>query len=320
MRAILRKYFIPHAGNNFHPHMLHTKRALFYGGVFLVCKIILVVFVLALPSEVFMSADILTIESQKIALLTNKLRQQKNLPIVQTDHRLNAAAAAKADDMANKEYFSHTSPSGETVADFVRHSGYQFKVVGENLAIGFATAEEAMAAWRKSPAHYANLIDKDYIDLGVNMEIGKFQGESLVYMVQHFAAPIGSVVPAVSPKSVTAAQIGVESVVVPATIPVQPVIPATEVLAEKIKAVPAPPNAVFGRPFWDNPVEKYFGAKKVSSAANIFGLSKGMFLLASVFFVLVLCLNIFIEIKKQHPHVIMQTAGLVGLLAILFLV
>jgi hypothetical protein len=53
MRQALKKYFIPHADNDYHPHILHGKRAIFYSAFFVSLKIILFIFALALPSTVF---------------------------------------------------------------------------------------------------------------------------------------------------------------------------------------------------------------------------------------------------------------------------
>jgi len=57
MKRALKKYFIPHEENNYHPHILHTKRAVFYGAVSLVLKMVVVLFVLALPARVFVLPD-----------------------------------------------------------------------------------------------------------------------------------------------------------------------------------------------------------------------------------------------------------------------
>lgn len=330
MRQTLKKYFIPHAENNYHPHILHTKRAVFYSLVFLAAKAIIVLFVLALPVAVFTSPDILSQEAKKIASLTNELRFQKSVNLLSGNNKLAVSATAKAMDMVRKSYFSHTSPSGETVADFVRKSGYKYIVVGENLAIGYATADEVMAAWQKSPTHLANLVDKDYIDLGVSLEVGDYKGQTTVFAVQHFAEPVKLSTDEVV-KTVTKPKINVakKSVSVSGTtknissssVSQNNSLQTTSiVLSEKIVAPITTDGVLVGQPFWENPVQKYQHAKEISSVNNIFGVSRNIFLLAIIFFSIALALSVFIEIKKQHPHVIAQTAGLIGLLAVLFLI
>ena len=70
-----------------------------------------------------------------------------------------------------------------------------------------------------------------------------------------------------------------------------------------------------------SPLDTYFHAKdSLSPITNIFSVSRSVYLVAIVFFALALALNIFIEIKKQHYHIILQTLGLLGLLLVLFLI
>ncbi|TSC83877.1 MAG: uncharacterized protein, YkwD family [Parcubacteria group bacterium Gr01-1014_13] len=324
MQRTLKKYFIPHAENNYHPHILHTKRTIFYSLVFLSSKLIIVLFALALPVAVFTSPDILPQEAKKVALLTNELRSQKNIALLNSDSKLSVAAAAKAADMIQKSYFSHTSPSGETVADFVRKIGYRYIVVGENLAIGYATAEELVSAWEKSPTHMANLVDRDYIDLGVSLEAGDYNGRASIFAVQHFAEPVNLSTteiakPAAKSTSTLAVVSGTENNSSPNS-QINSAQNTSVVLSEKINTPVLANGTLMGRPFWENPVQKYQRAKGVSSVNSIFGLSRNIFLLAIIFFSLALALSILIEFKKQHPHVIAQTTGLVGLLVVLFLV
>ncbi len=330
MKKTLKKYFIPHAENNFHPHILHTKRAVFYGLVFLVCKAIIVFFALSLPTSVFTAPDILSQEAKKIAVLTNELRTQKSIGLLSNNSKLAIAATAKATDMVRKSYFSHTSPSGQTVADFVAKSGYHYVVVGENLAIGFATAEDIMAAWENSPTHYANLVDKDYLDLGVSLEVGDYKGQTSVFAVQHFAEPVNLPVVETKPKVTTKSKINIakkpisvssttKNISSSTTFQINSTQTTSVVLSEKIAAPITNEGVLVGQPFWENPVEKYQHAKEISSVNNIFGVSRNIFLFAIMFFGMALLLSVFIEFKKQKPHIIAQTTGLIGLLAVLFL-
>ena len=264
MKRTLKKYFIPHAENNYHPHILHTKRAIFYSLVFLSCKLIIFLFVLALPVTVFTSSDILSQEAKKVALLTNELRAQRNAALLNSNSKLTMAAAAKAMDMVQKSYFSHSSPSGETVSDFVRKTGYRYMVVGENLAIGYATAAELVAAWQKSPTHMANLVDKDYLDLGVSLEAGEYKGQISVFAVQHFAEPMNLPVVEVKPKvavkpktSVVKKSTSTLAVVSTTTKNISSTssqINSTQttsiVLSEKTTAPILAAGALVGKPFW----------------------------------------------------------------------
>ena len=189
MRETLKHFFIPHEGNNYHPHILHTKRTLLYAAMLLATKLIVVVFTLLLPLQVFMLPDVLAQEQQEIIRLTNAVRGEKDLAAYSEHQELDRSALLKAEDMAEKIYFAHVSPDGDNLHDFLGQTSYVYSQAGENLGMGFSSAEQVMAAWRKSPTHYANLIDEDFADIGVGLEPGEYDGVPTVYVVQHFGRP-----------------------------------------------------------------------------------------------------------------------------------
>ncbi len=186
MKEAIKKYFIPHEGNDYHPHILHPKRAIFYSLFFVLLKGLLVLFVLLLPTQVFVLPEVLTTEQIKLINLTNDLRAKNYLPSLKEEVLLDKSAYFKAEDMAVNKYFSHTGPDNHNLAYFLNQAGYPYNVAGENLAMGFTSAEEVLAAWIKSPTHYANLLDRDYEELGVGLEMGNYGGESVVYVAEHF--------------------------------------------------------------------------------------------------------------------------------------
>ncbi|MFA6551541.1 MAG: hypothetical protein WCV41_03385, partial [Patescibacteria group bacterium] len=67
------------------------------------------------------------------------------------------------------------------------------------------------------------------------------------------------------------------------------------------------------------PVERYLAAQTdlPASITKVFSFSRLIYLIALIGFIIVLLLTIFIEIKKQHPHVIVQSLAVIGLLAVL---
>jgi hypothetical protein len=194
MKKVLKDFFIPHEDNNYHPHLLHTKRAVFYSLSFLFMKAVVVLFVLLLPLDVFVLPDVLAQEQSKILNLVNELRLEKGLSKYTNINKLDRSSYSKADDMSDKEYFSHISPENKNVASFLREVGYDYKVAGENLAMGFTTAEEVVQAWKDSPTHYANIIDGEFNDFGIGIETGKYNKIPTVYVAAHFGLQKNSVV------------------------------------------------------------------------------------------------------------------------------
>ena len=80
---------------------------------------------------------------------------------------LDHAAAAHARDMARHGYLEHRGRDGSSPADRAVRSGYRWRSVGENIASGQTTAEEVVRQWTGSPEHCANLMNADFVDMGI---------------------------------------------------------------------------------------------------------------------------------------------------------
>jgi uncharacterized protein YkwD len=106
--------------------------------------------------------------------------------------RLNAllthAAQLHADDMLRFDYFEHTGHDGSTPAQRVAATGYAYRMVGENLASGPETAQEAVRGWLASPGHCQNLMEPHYSELGVAFAVTR-SGQPRIFWVQEFAEP-----------------------------------------------------------------------------------------------------------------------------------
>lgn len=97
---------------------------------------------------------------------TNVERTAKNRQTLKLNNQLNAAAQAKANDMAAKDYWSHTTPDGKEPWTFIQASGYGYQKAGENLAYGFNSSEDTIAGWMNSASHRENLLDDSYTEVG----------------------------------------------------------------------------------------------------------------------------------------------------------
>lgn len=182
-------WFLPHAGNNYHPHALHPKRILFYATSALVTKALVVLFVLGLPMTAWLSPDVLKEQSQKIIALTNDLRIGLGAPVLAESLTLDRAAYAKASDIILQQYFAHVGPDKKSLSSWLKSAGYRYTVAGENLALGFNSAEGVMKAWQASPTHYANLIDQDFTQIGVSAVSGPYQDVDTTVVAQYFGTP-----------------------------------------------------------------------------------------------------------------------------------
>lgn len=124
---------------------------------------------------------------------TNAERIKAGLPELKENLNLDVSAAAKTDDMFKGQYFEHESPSGLGVDDLVEAAGYEFLVIGENLAMGnFENDQDLVLAWMDSPGHRANILNENFEEIGVSVMRAEFDGEMTWIAVQHFGRPISS--------------------------------------------------------------------------------------------------------------------------------
>ncbi|MDC3418742.1 CAP domain-containing protein [Aquibacillus salsiterrae] len=107
---------------------------------------------------------------QKVVELTNAERVKQGLSPLKAYTDLNTVADAKAEDMANKGYFSHTSPTYGSPFDMMRDFGITYKSAGENLAAGQTSPEEVVNAWMNSEGHRANILSEKFTHIGVGFE------------------------------------------------------------------------------------------------------------------------------------------------------
>lgn len=114
----------------------------------------------------------------------NKLRATKKLPLLVIDNRLSVSAYKKGEDMVNKNYWSHYSPSGISFADFIWSGSPKAETVGENLAKCFDSKQSVFDALAASPAHYAIMTGR-YTNFGVS-EV-KNINDGCIYTVMHLS-------------------------------------------------------------------------------------------------------------------------------------
>ncbi len=124
---------------------------------------------------------------------TNKQREQNGQVALRMNEKLNLAAKAKLDDMFRQQYFEHESPDGKTPADVIGATGYDYLVVGENLALGnYENDQHLVEAWMNSPGHRANILDGKFNEIGVAVGKGLYEGKEVWLAVQEFGAPLSN--------------------------------------------------------------------------------------------------------------------------------
>lgn len=133
----------------------------------------------------------LKLSKDKVILLTNEYRKENgNLKALVENQKLDLSAEKKLHDMFDNQYFEHKSPAGIGVGDLGEEVGYEYVLIGENLAMGnFKDEASLLNAWVASEGHRANILNKNYTEIGVAVGKGKFEGKDIWMAVQHFGTP-----------------------------------------------------------------------------------------------------------------------------------
>jgi uncharacterized protein YkwD len=88
------------------------------------------------------------------------------VPALTWNDTLAAAAADHLEDMYVNHYFGHIAPDGSAPIQRAQALGYTGDYVGENIARGYLTMDQVMAAWVASPDHCQAMMDSLYKEMG----------------------------------------------------------------------------------------------------------------------------------------------------------
>ena len=124
-----------------------------------------------------------TAQEQKVWNLLNQDRGKNGLPALTLDPELSRIARIKSQDMNDRGYFAHESPTYGNAAAMLRTFGYAFNGVGENIA-HHATVEKAEAAFMSSQGHRINILGSQWTRVGVGVCVDR---NGFVYVTQLFA-------------------------------------------------------------------------------------------------------------------------------------
>ena len=107
----------------------------------------------------------------------NAARATAGLPPLQMDPKLVTIARARAQDMATRNYFSHTSPGGDTTFSLLGQAAYPYTIAAENIARNnYPDAQAvsvAMDGFLNSASHKENIIDTRFKNVGIGVATGQ---------------------------------------------------------------------------------------------------------------------------------------------------
>lgn len=99
--------------------------------------------------------------------LTNNYRAKNGRKALSLDAELCRVARAKADDMAQRGYFSHTSPTYGSPSDMLKSFGVSYRYMGENIAKGYTDARGVVNGWINSAGHRENILNQSFGKMGL---------------------------------------------------------------------------------------------------------------------------------------------------------
>jgi len=106
----------------------------------------------------------------------NGERAKAGLPPLGIDGRLVVLAKERSGDMMTRGYFSHTTPEGRMVFDFLDGRGIYSPYAGENLGRTNGEANQAVqlvvAGFMNSDTHRRNVLNSHYTHLGIGEATG----------------------------------------------------------------------------------------------------------------------------------------------------
>ncbi len=97
-------------------------------------------------------------------------------PPLRLNRALDAAALSHSRYMAQVRYFNHQQKNGSVVGDRALRAGYRWRTIGENIASGQRTAQEAVEGWLDSPGHCANIMNAAFVEMGVGYAVNPARG------------------------------------------------------------------------------------------------------------------------------------------------
>lgn len=300
----IKNHLVPHRGNTHRPHLLRRGWLMAFLAVALISEGVIVGHTLLLQGpDVFLAAVV----KSDVITYTEDARAGEGGQALAENETLDAAAQAKAEDMAAKGYFSHVGPDGEQPWVWLERAGYDYIYAGENLAVRFSDSKDVVDAWMASPAHRANIVKPQYQEIGVGIADGTYKGTPATFVVQYFGSPAAPVAPVATPAApaVTApARVSAATSEVPAA----PTVAGAQTEAPAAAPVPAP------KPSFMQSLVRSIGnafSKADSGASWVLGVIAALL-------ITVLALTFFVRIQVQPTDLLLPGLA-VALIAITLL-
>lgn len=101
----------------------------------------------------------------------NRERTARGLRPLRMNAQLSAAAGDRVRDMFAKRYFDHVAPDGLEPFVWATNRGYRYRIIGENLALGFR-GTAVVDGWMRSRGHRENILQQRFDEVGIAIADG----------------------------------------------------------------------------------------------------------------------------------------------------
>ena len=144
-----------------------------------------------------------TAQERYFVQLVNSTRLENGLAPLKIARPLNASAELHSQWMLSADVFSHTGAGGSSASDRMARAG--FPMYGESWGtrenLGYVQARGAADLTDEirqlhqnllnSPSHYRNIVDPNMEFIGIGLEMGNFQGHTVLMVTQNFGRTTG---------------------------------------------------------------------------------------------------------------------------------
>ena len=121
----------------------------------------------------------LSAEEQKMIQLVNQERQKAGVSPLTIDPELSRVARIKSQDMKDKGYFSHTSPTYGSPFDMMKSFGITYRAAGENIALN-SSVEGAHTSLMNSEGHRENILNSSFTHIGIGIVDGRYYTQMFI--------------------------------------------------------------------------------------------------------------------------------------------
>ena len=109
------------------------------------------------------------VDAAAAAKIISDYRARHGLPPVKVQTQLVKIATNHAARMAAADSLEHVLSGEGSFMQRITDGGYKPLMAAENIGAGYRTLADAMIGWETSPAHNANLLNRDVTEIGIGV-------------------------------------------------------------------------------------------------------------------------------------------------------